>query len=167
MEKSSEKMKHMSFLGGSIALGRNSLKDQILRTAVNKIQEEILNTVEALFAKRLTNKKLTVDNLKDRLHEFFFVESFSRGHLKNVSLFSSIIRKTQETVPRWEKVFFKCEKATAILEYKLEIAPSVSVGELEAVMTRFIVFALRERDNGHPILGKDLLNVWSDGSFNT
>lgn len=62
-------------------------------------------------------------------------------------------------MPRWEKVFSKCEKDIAILEYKLETAPSVPIGELKAVMTRFITFAIGERDNGHPILGENLLNA--------
>lgn len=40
----------------------------LLRTVVKKIEEEILNTVKALFAKRLIDEELTVDNLKDRLN---------------------------------------------------------------------------------------------------
>lgn len=138
---------------------RSNMESTLLRTAVKKIQEEILNIVEALFAKRLTDEELTMDNLKDKLHEFFFVESFSREHIENVSLFSSIMCKTQEIVPRWEKFFSKCKKDTVMLEYKLATTPNVSVGELEAVMTRFITFSIKERDNGRPILDENLLNA--------
>lgn len=97
-----------------------------------------------------------MNNLKDKLHEFFFVESFLKEHLENVSSFSSTMHKTQEIVLRWQKFFSKCEKDTTMFEYKLEIAPSVSIGELEAIMTRFIAFAVKERDNGRPILDKNI-----------
>lgn len=74
--------------------------------------------MEALFARRLTDEELTVDYLKDNLHEFFFVESFSKEHLENVSLFSLRMCKAQVVVSRWEEFFSKCEKDTSMLEFK-------------------------------------------------
>lgn len=37
---------------------------------------------------------------------------------------------------------------------------------MEAIVTRFVVFTINERDNGHPILDKNLLIAQQhDGSF--
>lgn len=91
------------------------------------------------------------------------MESFSKGHLENVSLFSSMIRRTQEAVPSWEKFFPKYEDDISLLEFKLENVPSVSIGELEVVITRFIAFGINERDNGRLFFGResfDYMRAW-------
>lgn len=115
-----------------------------LKELVRKVQEEILNVVEALFARRLTNEELTVDHLKDRLHKFFFVESFSKESFKKVSLFSSTMRNTQEAASSWENLFSKYEEGISLLEFQLETVPSVFVAELEAVMAKFVTFTINE-----------------------
>lgn len=84
-----------------------------LRDSIKKIQGEILKAIEALFSKGVAEEELTVNFPRDRLHEFFFVNSFSTVHLENVSLFSSTMRKTQELAADWEKLFFKCEEEIA------------------------------------------------------
>lgn len=64
-----------------------------------------------------------------------------------------------EVVSRWKKDFSKYEKDIAMLEFELEILSSVSIGELEVVVTKFVAFTIKERDNGHPILDENLLNA--------
>lgn len=127
-----------------------------MKDSIRRVQEEILNTVAASFVRRLDEGGVTVNYQRDRLHEFFFVESFSKAHLENVSLFSST-RTTKEMAAEWEKFLSKSEEEISLMEFTMESVPSVSIGELEVVVAKFIAYAINDRDNGHPFLDEDLL----------
>lgn len=137
-----------------------------LKDSIRIVQDEILNAVEALFARRLAEEGVTVNFLRDRLHEYFFVESFSKAHLENVSLFSSTMWRTQELVAEWEKFFSTCEEEIALMEFRMESVPSVSVGELMVVVARFVAYAINECDNGHLFLDEKLLTQWRMHGWN-
>lgn len=98
-----------------------------------------------------------MNSLKSQLHDFFFVGLFPKEHFANVSSFSGIMKKTQEVMIEWESFFSRSEEKIALMEFNIENVPSVSIGELEAVVSRFIAYAINERDNGRPFLDESLL----------
>lgn len=98
-----------------------------------------------------------MNSLKSQLHDFFFVGSFPKEHFANVSSFSDMMKKTQEAMEDWEGFFSRSEEEIALMEFNIENVPSISIRELEAVIGRFITYAINERDNGCPFLDESLL----------
>lgn len=126
---------------------------------MGNIQEGVLNTLEALFAKRLIPEEVTADGLKSILEPFFSdVRSFAQVDLENISTFSNIIQSTQDALVAWGKSCTRQGQAVTVLEFQLNHIPPISVQEVEAVLTRFIEFAIREKENGNSFLDDDLLD---------
>lgn len=57
----------------------------------------------------------------------------------------------------WESFFSKSEEEITLMEFDMESVPSVSIWELEAIISKFIAYAINERDNGCPFLDENLL----------
>lgn len=116
---------------------------------MGKIKEGIFNTLEALFAKWLTPEEVTLDGLKGRLLPFFSeVRTFVQIDFENVSTFSSIIQSTQEAIEAWRKSCIRQEQTITILEFQLNLTPSISMREVEAVLARFIDLQSERRTVG-------------------
>lgn len=146
----------------AICSGKNTFKDfsmesLSLKDSIRRVQDEVINVIEALFTKRLNEDGVMVNSLKSQLHEFFFVGSFSKEHFQNVSSFSNTMKKAQEMIVEWKNCFFRSEEEITLMEFDIESVPSVSVGELEVVIGKFIAYAINERDKGRPFLDEKLL----------
>lgn len=75
-----------------------------VKKAMGNIQEGVLNTLEALFAKRPTPEEVTVDGLRSKLELFFSdVRSFAQVDFENISTLSNIIQSTQDALVAWGK----------------------------------------------------------------
>lgn len=57
----------------------------------------------------------------------------------------------------WENFLSKSEEEITLMEYQIESAPSVAVGELEAIISKCITYAINEQNNGRPFLDENLL----------
>lgn len=96
--------------------------------AMVNILDEVLNTLEAIFARRLTLEEMTTDGLKNRLEPLFSeVGNFVQDDFENTSTFSSIIQNTRDALIACRKSCTRHRQTVTMLEFQLDHIPPVSV----------------------------------------
>ena len=81
-----------------------------------------------------------MDNLKVKLEEFFQLNVFKRNDFENFPIFSNTMHTTKDLLPDWEESSGKAERVIAVLEFKQESTPSISIEELEMMLDQFHAF---------------------------
>lgn len=131
-----------------------------LGTMVKGMQDRILIVLEVVLGKEVNNDKdINVNGLKDKMKAIFFraTGSISEDHLENSFSFMTFMNSVHDQGPEWERIFATCTTDLALMEYKVEAAPSAPMEELDVIMSRFIEFAIQERDKWHTFLEDSLL----------
>lgn len=131
-----------------------------LEEMIKGIQDKFLVLIKEVYEQEvLDGDGMSVDNLQDKVRSNFFpaTGSISTSHMNNVASFIAFMENFRKQEVEWKKLFATCAESLEVIEFKLDIMPSVSMEELEMVMSRFIVFALRERDKGNIFLDDSLL----------
>lgn len=128
---------------------------------VHDIQLKILASIEELLGVDVSDASgLHLAELRDKMKLMYFcqLDSLKKSQIDDLVSLLIHVHSSQKLMPYWENTLDACSDALDMIDLQQDTLPSISMEELDFVLTRFLEYARRKRDPGRNLLEDSLFD---------